>query len=283
MQSTTLSEEDVLWCYRAILGRPPESATAIRAHLSTSKDFRSLVLRFISCQEFQDKMSIPATMVPLDRAEMDIDLTASTAELPLVLDRIREAWTHLGEVRPHFSVLTQQKFLPGSMNAELIKRFYASGVSEVSVIATMLRRYGFSDPESKICVEYGCGLGRVTLPLAKMFKAVHGYDISANHLALAEDRAAETGMHNIEFHLCSSEVIVEQLERCDFFYSRIVFQHNPPPIIRELIGAALDSLRAGGIAIFQVPTYSQGYSFRVKDYLAQPSTFGIEMHCIPQH
>jgi hypothetical protein len=50
-----------------------------------------------------------------------------------------------------------------------------------------------------------------------------------------------------------------------------------------LIGAALRSLRAGGIAIFQVPTYQEGYSFRIKDYLAQPPTLDMEMHCIPQH
>jgi hypothetical protein len=41
-------------------------------------------------------------------------------------------------------------------------------------------------------------------------------------------------------------------------------------------------LRAGGIAIFQVPTYQQGYTFRVKEYLARPPTLDMEMHYIPQ-
>lgn len=67
-----------------------------------------------------------------------------------------------------------------------------------------------------------------------------------------------------------------------FFFSRIVFQHNPPPLIGKLIKNALQSLCPGGVAIFQVPTYGNGYSFSVKEYLAIRSRLDMEMHCIPQ-
>src|SRR5260221_3274481 len=281
MQGTTISEEDVVWCYREILGRHPESAAAIGSHLSSVKDFRALVSRFIRSQEHRQKLA-PPDFVPLDRPEMDVELAASATEMPLLVQGIRAAWTHLGQVSPHHSVLTTQEYLPESINAETIERFYASGGAGVATITAILRRYGFSDLESKVCVEYGCGLGRMTLALAKVFKKVHGYDISANHLALAGQRAAETGIHNADFHLGSADPGFEKLEDCDFFCSYIVFQHNPPPIIRELIGAALSSLRPGGIAVFQVPTYQQGYSFRTGEYLARPPRLDMEMHCIPQ-
>ena len=282
MQGSTIQEEDVVWCYREILGRHPESAAAVQSHLASVKDFRSLVSRFIRSQEHWQKMA-PRDFVPLDRPEMDIDIAASATELPLMLDGIREAWTHLGRVRPHHSVLTSQEYLPDSINGESIERFYASGAAGAATITAILRRYGFSDLQSKVCVEYGCGLGRMTLALATIFKKVHGYDISANHLTLAERRAADTGIHNVDFHLCSADSGIEHLENCDFFCSYIVFQHNPPPIIRALIGAALGSLRPGGIAVFQVPTYQQGYTFRIKEYLARPPSLDMEMHCIPQH
>jgi hypothetical protein len=61
-----------------------------------------------------------------------------------------------------------------------------------------------------------------------------------------------------------------------------VFQHNPPPVIRELIAKALGSLRAGGIAIFQVPTYGIDYSFNVQDHLARKFQTNMEMHVFPQ-
>jgi len=276
-----LTEDDVVWCYRAILGRPPESAAVVQSHLSSGKTFRTLVWTFLKSQEYRNKTSLPA-FVPLDREEMDMDIAASSTDLRLLIDRIRNAWTHLGQVRPHYSVLTNRKYLPESLDAGSIEDFYASGVEEVSAVSAILRRYGKSDLGSQICVEYGCGLGRVTLPLAKTFKSVHAYDISGNHLALAKKRAFDAGINNVEFHLCPAKVVIEKLEGCDVLYSRIVFQHNPPPIIRELIGAALRSLHADGIAIFQVPTYWRGYSFRIKEYLAQPPALDLEMHCIPQ-
>ncbi|HLQ12673.1 MAG TPA: class I SAM-dependent methyltransferase [Steroidobacteraceae bacterium] len=276
-----LTEDDVIWCYRAILGRPPESAAVVQSHVSSGKTFRTLVWTFLKSQEYRSKTSVPA-FVPLDREEMDMDITASSTDMRLLIDRVRNAWTHLGQVRPHYSVLTNRKYLPESLDAASIEDFYSSGVGEVSAIAAILRRFGKPEVGSQVCVEYGCGLGRVTVPLAKKFKSVHAYDISGNHLALARKRAFDAGVHNIEFHLCSAKVVIENLERCDVLYSRIVYQHNPPPIIRELIGAALRSLRPGGIAIFQVPTYWGGYSFRIKEYLAQPAALDLEMHCIPQ-
>jgi SAM-dependent methyltransferase len=125
-------------------------------------------------------------------------------------------------------------------------------------------------------------MGRVTCGLAKAFARVHGYDISPSHLALAREHAAEIDVGNITFHLCSEDVTSRPLEECDFFYSKIVFQHNPPPLIRELIAASFRSLRPGGIAIFQVPTYGSDYNFSIKDYLARGSAPDMEMHCIPQ-
>jgi hypothetical protein len=111
---------------------------------------------------------------------------------------------------------------------------------------------------------------------------VHAYDISSNHIALAQRRASDLSVGNVRFHLCSVDVGHQELEPCDFFYSCIVFQHNPPPIIRAMIASSLRSLRSGGMAIFQVPTFKSGYAFRLQDYLAKAPQFDMEMHCIPQ-
>ncbi len=276
-----ITEEEVVWCYRSILGREPESAHIIQQQIGSTKDFRALVLRFITSPEYQQRMAQPA-LVPLERKDIEVDVTASAVEMSLLRERIRETWTRLGIDRPHHSVISGENYLPQAINPDTIERFYASGADEVAIITALLARYGFSQMDGKICIEYGCGLGRVTLDLAKLFKRVHGYDISANHLKLAAKRASERGIKNVDFHLCSAESITENLVPCDFFYSRIVFQHNPPPVIRELITTSLKSLRKRGISIFQVPTYGAGYSFHVKDYIAKPRQDDIEMHCIPQ-
>ena len=72
------------------------------------------------------------------------------------------------------------------------------------------------------------------------------------------------------------------MEPCDFFYSVIAFQHNPPPVILTLIRNAMTALKPGGIAMFQVPTYIAGYSFNLTNWLATDQTLLMEMHCVPQ-
>ena len=186
----------------------------------------------------------------------------------------------MGEERPHFSVMTQGVFRPDKIAAS-VDRFWASGACEAETVAFQLKQLGYNDPSGKTCVEFGCGLGRVTIPLARQFAEVHAYDISGSHLTLARKRANAQSATNIRFHHRGGASL-EPVEKCDFFYSRLVFQHNPPPVIRELIRLALDSLRPGGLAIFGAPVYLGGYRFGIAEYLEGPETGRLEMHCIPQ-
>lgn len=276
-----VSVDEVVWCYRTLLNREPESEATVREFVSSTRDFKVLVDRFIASEEYQQKCGTRG-LVPLDRKDLEIEVKASASDLARLKERIRATWTELGLSRPHYSVFSGDEYQPALINDVSIEQFYSSGVAEVEVIDAILRRYGFGASQANACLEYGCGLGRVTLALAKKFKKVRGYDISATHLEIAQQRAAAVGIKNVEFHLCSKDAVIDNLIGCDFFYSRIVFQHNPPPLMRLLITACLMALRQGGIGIFQVPTYAPDYAFRVKDYLASPRSKEIEMHCLPQ-
>ena len=216
---------------------------------------------------------------PLHYPALDIELDATPEQLSRMLERIEQSWSKMGEDWPHFSVLSQEQFYPRNL-AGSINQFWASGESEAEVTLELLHRLGF-DPAGKTCVEYGCGLGRVTMPLATGFAKVHAYDISASHLALARQRAEAVGAANVQFHHRGGGVLAP-LEDCDFFSSRLVFQHNPPPVMRELVRLALASLRSGGVAVFEIPVYLSGYSFRINEYLENPSKERMEMHCLPQ-
>jgi SAM-dependent methyltransferase len=277
-----VTREEVLWCYRSILGREPESEKAVEAKLKT-KDFAALREAFLSSSEFINKQkNLPPrrSFMPRDVEKNEIEYEATPTQLKECLTKIKAAWSHLGITRPHHSVLTNERYLPDNLPKNL-DDFYASGEVEAKCVEKMLARHDFTGLEKKTCVEYGCGVGRVTMGLARLFDKVHAYDISPNHLALAEERAATVGVANCKFHLCSAEPLAP-LEACDFFYSRIVFQHNPPPVIAQLIRNALRSLKTGGIAIFQVPTYHPGYRFSIKEWLATEHALDMQMHCLPQ-
>ena len=123
------------------------------------------------------------------------------------------------------------------------------------------------------CVEFGCGVGRVTIELARHYARVYAYDISATHLAHARRRADEARITNIVFHKCGDDPLAG-LEPCDLYYSAIVFQHNPPVIISRLIRNALRSLKPSGIALFQVPTYELGYQIQDRRLAGRQSRAG---------
>ena len=282
----TVSREDIVWCYRNLLEREPESDEIVDAHLNTA-DFKQLVMGFVGSPEFLSKrpgvklagfgggLGLPPV---LDRLDIDVDATA--AELGKCASKIKTAWEHLGDEKAHWSVLSNETFLPHNLSAS-IDTFWASGELDVSQAITALNQFGSSLFEEKTCVEYGCGVGRVTVGFAKRFKFVHGYDISRNHLDHARMRASEVGASNIEFHECSQDFRVA-IEPCDFFYSIIVLQHNPPPVILEIIRIALMALKPGGIAMFQEPTYIVGYRFSLNEWLATEHALDMQMHCVPQ-
>jgi SAM-dependent methyltransferase len=137
-----------------------------------------------------------------------------------------------------------------------------------------------SFPQDLTVIEYGCGVGRVTVPLAAIAKEVVGYDISEPHLQLARQRALALGRTNIR--MVALGELPAAFEPCDVFYSKIVLQHNPPPLIGYLLRTLIRSLRRGGVGIFQVPTYYAGYRFDLHSALQSPQHSDMEMHCYPQ-
>jgi len=48
-----VTNDDVLWCYRHILGRDPDSTKIVEVHAAAAEDFRSLVLIFLGSMEYR--------------------------------------------------------------------------------------------------------------------------------------------------------------------------------------------------------------------------------------
>lgn len=282
-----IDRDDVIWCYRTLLGREAESEEAITSHLS-HKSFRLLVKSFTDGSEFARRQALAGgnsdgprcQLLPLELPSQRIDVYASEEELNQCGSKIKRAWEFLGKDRAHFSVLTDNDFLPQNF-AGAADRFWASGEAEAQRAELILHKHGMTELAGRTCVEYGCGVGRITTAFAKRFQSVHAYDISAPHLAYAQQRVDEVGAPNIAFHECL-ELMKVHIAPCDFFFSIIVFQHNPPPVICELVRRALAALRPGGIALFQVPTYIASYEFNLAKWLATDHDLDMQMHCVPQ-
>jgi len=83
-----VTDDDVVWCYRTLLGRGPESPETVRSLSGSAKDFRSLVLLFLRSPEYQIK-NLRSALIPLAEGEMHVDVAASKEEMLRLQERIR--------------------------------------------------------------------------------------------------------------------------------------------------------------------------------------------------
>jgi SAM-dependent methyltransferase len=204
----------------------------------------------------------------------------SDEDLLRLTQRVAATWRSLGEERPHWSVLSNAQFLPQNIETEQ-GAFHASGASDVEQLLAIIRHVGRDPDEFASILEYGCGLGRMTNHFARRFPTVTACDISASHIDLARAHSGALGLANITYREITAPDF-GMTGPIDLWYSAIVLQHNPPPVMASILRRMLHQLRPGGVAVFQAPTYEPNYRFKVSEYLDAPEAEGLEMHIIPQ-
>lgn len=283
LRRPALSSRQVAWAYRLFLDREPENPSVVADKQRRISSVRDLRQEFMGSEEFRGKN--PQFHAPaLDGLEppLPVARVESPAELAALFDHIQAAWRAMGETQPYWSVITSTEYMTGRIESTR-EKFYESGRKDLELILAAFARNGVDPAALRTCIEYGCGLGRVTRWLAERFKRVHGFDISESHLRIAKEQLDARGVRNVELHHVREVADIGRLPKADFVFSFIVLQHNPPPLIRFMIRSFLGALNPGGVALFQVPTYRQGYRFALQDYLRDEGTRGdMEMHVLPQ-
>lgn len=213
----------------------------------------------------------------------EVDFNASDEQLKQLFAHVQTTWTQLGAEDPHWSVLSLDAYLKDNLETNRDK-FFASGEAELAAVDAAFHRAGRDIGTVKDIIEYGCGVGRVTHWFARRFGHVHAVDISRNHLRIAEQSTAEAGAKNVTFHQMTALEDVGALPMVDLAYSVIVLQHNPPPIILEIIRRLMTRVRPGGYLFLQVPSFIPHYRFSVGPFLAHYlENREMEMHVVPQH
>jgi SAM-dependent methyltransferase len=219
--------------------------------------------------------------VPLTAPPQAIEIVADAAALRAMAAKTAAAWEIVGEAAPYHSVLTSDEYKPERF-AENEISFFQSGKDDIALILALLQRIGRPAEGFCRCLEFGCGVGRVTAQLAATFSEVLALDISHPHLRLAQRHLAGLGHTNVSF----LQVTPEDLHPgtgYDLWFSRLVLQHNPPPVTLEILNRMFAGLAPGGVAIFHVPTYHNGYYFKITDYLADAlPPENMHMHVTPQ-
>ena len=108
------------------------------------------------------------------------------------------------------------------------EEFSASGEAstEAHVVSDLERICGGREPGSMRMLEIGCGIGRMTRPLAGVFGEVHGVDVSGEMIERGEGMMKD--LPNVFlYETDGSDLVPFSDEFFDFAFSFIVFQHIP--------------------------------------------------------
>ena len=129
------------------------------------------------------------------------------------------------------------------------ERFWSEG--EADLDALLLAVDASVEPGQTV-VEIGCGLGRLTRPLAARAAAVIALDVSSEMLARARD--LNPGLENVDWvHGDGRSLHGVDDASADLCVSHVVFQHIPDPrITLDYVREMGRVLRPGGEAVFGV-------------------------------
>jgi cyclopropane fatty-acyl-phospholipid synthase-like methyltransferase len=96
------------------------------------------------------------------------------------------------------------------------------------------------------CLDFGCGVGRVAIPLARRTGEVVGVDVSESMLAEARRNCEVQETRNVTL-LPSDDALSALTGRFDFIHSFVVFQHSPRERGDAILEALLEHLSVGAL------------------------------------
>ena len=181
---------------------------------------------------------------------VDVGMTlARTVRMERVTEfaRLGHQWNALGRRDALGAVLTRPCTAPEWDVAD----FFETGRADVERLMRAIARRA-PRLTTRRALDFGCGVGRLTQPLANHFTEVQGVDV-------AESMIARARLENPTPARCRFEVNRRpHLRRFktgtfDLVYSRLVLQHLPPSLVRRYIPELVRVLAPGGLLVFQLP------------------------------
>jgi cyclopropane fatty-acyl-phospholipid synthase-like methyltransferase len=134
------------------------------------------------------------------------------------------------------------------------EEFFASGEQTVSeeILTDMVNICQGKDPKEMRVIEIGCGAGRITRALARLFGDVRGVDVSGEMVEQARKALANTPNASV-YQNNGMDLSVLPEGPYDFAFSTIVFQHIPSrDVIYNYVREVNRLLRPGALFKFQV-------------------------------
>jgi SAM-dependent methyltransferase len=170
--------------------------------------------------------------------------------MPLLTNDSDQDWERLGRTDPYFAVLTEPKY-HGELSAFDRAEFFRRGEAHIIEMLAIIRSRLHPAFAPARALDFGCGVGRVLIPLAAQCREVTGVDVSLAMLEEARRNCEAAGTSHVRL-IRGDDSLSAIKEKFDFVHSYIVLQHIPvlrgERLVRELAGR----LAPDGIGVFHV-------------------------------
>lgn len=171
-------------------------------------------------------------------------------------------WERFGATDPYYGVITDEKYRKGNLTPEAKETFFKSGEQHIAKVMASIRKHIDSTYAPRKALEFGCGVGRLVIPLAKLAEHVVGVDISESMITEAKRNCESVSIRNVTF-LKSDDSLSQLLgEKYDLIHSYIVFQHLPVQRGEAIFKRLLQRLENGGVCVVHF-TYAKRSKMRI--------------------
>jgi 2-polyprenyl-3-methyl-5-hydroxy-6-metoxy-1,4-benzoquinol methylase len=152
---------------------------------------------------------------------------------------------------PYFAVVTAPRFLRANLTPEHEREFFASGEILVDKIFSIIDAALVPKFAPVSMLEYGCGVGRLAIPLSRRPGSVTAVDRSGVMLDLATREAERRGAGHIVFQ--TPEAFAAASRKFDLVVCYHVLQRLRRGHGLALIRQLVDRISADGVGVFQWP------------------------------
>ena len=221
-------------CYLQYLNREPDDAGLKHyTHLMKTNQIneQELINTFKNSPEY--KLSHPVDIEP--NTPVDI--------------KMKKEWNERTKMNPLFVIATD--------HSETEEDFWNSGIDECNdILGIGIERYQKiienKETLNMNILEIGCGIGRILIPMRKIFGNVTGIDISSEMVLLGQKYVSD--ISNCSIVENNGIDLSEFLDNSfDFCYSFIVFQHIPDKnVVEKYISEVSRVLKPNCLFRFQV-------------------------------
>ncbi|MEA2237632.1 MAG: hypothetical protein QOC81_2356 [Thermoanaerobaculia bacterium] len=168
-------------------------------------------------------------------------------------------WEELARREPYFALLDNAGAPEVAGNSNATAPFFQAGEDDVAALLPAIASLLGRDVPVTRALDFGCGVGRLTLPLARRASHVVACDVAPTILEHAARNAESAGLHNVTF--IGSDALPGS-GRFDFICSLLVFEHIPIAAGYDIVRVLLTLLAPGGVAALHIPLRRQGDTLR---------------------